>query len=282
MPSPFPGMDPYLEDPAIWPDFHHAFATEIRNALNASLPSPYYARLEMRPELGIIADEEGYESTRRIVPDVLVLRRPGTETSAAGPAEVALLNPPRDQVTGFVEFDDLPAEPARHYFVEIRDSTLGHKLITLLEILRPSNKGKGPDRDAYAAKQADVLKTDASLIEIDLLRSGRRIIATPDLERAISGISPRPDYLVLVSRSWRRTGPMRGYVAYPFTLREWLPCIGVPLTCEQPELPLDLQYVFQHTYDGGPYRRGAVDYSKAPIPPLSVEDVVWAQTILQR
>ena len=63
MPSPFPGMDPYIEAPDIWPDFHHAFATEIRNALNRTMPKPYYARLEMRPEIGIV-DEEDARSNR--------------------------------------------------------------------------------------------------------------------------------------------------------------------------------------------------------------------------
>ena len=70
MSSPFPGMDPYLESPAIWPDFHDAFAAGIREELNRRLPQPYYARLEMRPEIGIV----GLDESRRIVPDVAVAR----------------------------------------------------------------------------------------------------------------------------------------------------------------------------------------------------------------
>lgn len=70
MPSPFPGMDSYLEAPDIWPDFHSGLAGEIRVELNSSLPPPYYARLEMRPEVGIV-EESGY--ARRIVPDVAVV-----------------------------------------------------------------------------------------------------------------------------------------------------------------------------------------------------------------
>src|SRR5690349_11532214 len=73
MSSPFPGMDPYLEAPDIWPDFRDAFAGEIRAELNQTLPAPYYARLEMRPEVGIVEDG-GYQ--RRIVPDVAVVRPP--------------------------------------------------------------------------------------------------------------------------------------------------------------------------------------------------------------
>ena len=88
MPSPFPGMDPYLEAPDIWPDFHDALAGEIRGALNQTLPAPYYARLEMRPEVGIVEDG-GY--TRRIVPDVALVRRSPHETAPtdAGPSTMA-------------------------------------------------------------------------------------------------------------------------------------------------------------------------------------------------
>lgn len=57
MPSRFPGMDPYLESPDIWPDFHHAFASEISAELNGTLPEPYYARLRSRPEIGILEEK---------------------------------------------------------------------------------------------------------------------------------------------------------------------------------------------------------------------------------
>src|SRR5439155_25957094 len=81
MPSPFPGMDPYLEAPSIWPDFHEAFAGELRRELNARLPTPYYARLEMRPEVGIV-EQEGV--SRRIVPDVAVARHSAVPAGAVG------------------------------------------------------------------------------------------------------------------------------------------------------------------------------------------------------
>src|SRR5687767_8133112 len=98
MPSPFPGMDPYLESPDIWPDFHHALAGEIRGQLNKTMPAPYYARLEMRPEIGVVEDEG---SRRRIVPDVAVVRHAGV-TSGAGAA--AVLDLPRSEASKFVEF----------------------------------------------------------------------------------------------------------------------------------------------------------------------------------
>jgi hypothetical protein len=66
-------MDPYLEARDIWPDFHDALAAAIRALLNRHLPGPYYARLQKRPELGIIL-ESG--TLHRIIPDVTVLRHP--------------------------------------------------------------------------------------------------------------------------------------------------------------------------------------------------------------
>ena len=155
-----------------------------------------------------------------------------------------------------MEFTTLPEEQIQHHFVEIRDARRGHKLITLVEILSPSNKRPGPDRDSYSAKQREVFATDANLVEIDLQRSGRRIFPTPELGAAVARLEPPPDYLVLVSRSWRRIAPLLGYCAYPVSLRDRLPCIGIPLIREGPEVPLDLQFSFQRTYEGGPYRRG--------------------------
>ena len=87
MPSPFPGMDPYLEAPDIWPDFHDALAGEIRRELNRVLPRPYYAQLEMRPDIGIVGDE----LPGRIIPDVAIVR----SRSPADRATTALLEEPR-------------------------------------------------------------------------------------------------------------------------------------------------------------------------------------------
>ena len=39
MPSPFPGMDPYLEDPSVWMDFHESFITYQWAAAVGQTPS---------------------------------------------------------------------------------------------------------------------------------------------------------------------------------------------------------------------------------------------------
>lgn len=274
MPSPFPGMDPYLEVPDIWPDFHDAFAAEIRAVLNGSLPSPYYARLEMRPEIGVI-EEAG--NVWRTVPNVIVERRQGV-----GPVsgEAAVLDAPRTSVSESLDVT-IEYELIRHPFVEIRDPSRGHKLITLIEVLSPSNKFPGEDRDKYLQKQNEVLRSDANFIQIDLLRRGDRLLREVFLHAYLAQRDPPPDYVVIVSRAWKRDGAAMGFQVLPVLITDPLPCIPVPLRQGQDDVPLDLQYVFHRAYDAGPYRRGAVDYTQPPDPPLTEERAAWVEQCLR-
>ena len=267
MPSPFPGMDPYLEAPDIWPDLHEALAGELRAELNLLLPQPYYARLEVRPEVGIV-DDAG--TARRIVPDVAVIKPRDAPTA---PATVTV-SERRATISASVEVI-VAAEALRHQVVEIRDVSRGHKLITLIEIVSPSNKRAGVDRRAYLRKQREVLESDASLVEIDLLRSGERLLPNAELEAYLVGLDPQPAYLVLVNRAWCRLGVEMAYQLFAVSLREILPCIAIPLRAGEDEVTLDLQWIFNQTYDRGPYRRGAVDYAGAPEPPLEPDDMQW-------
>jgi hypothetical protein len=230
MPSPFPGMDPYLEAPDIWPDLHHSLAAKISSELNHRLPPHYYSRLEGRNDVG---------------------GEPGTENS----------------------------ESIRHHYIEVRDSRRSHKLVTLVEIVSPSNKRPGPDRDLYEAKQQEVQQSDASLIEIDLLRSGRPVVGGMFVVDAFINLDPPADYLIDVNRAWQR-GTKSAHQLFPIGLREILPCIPVPLHEGEDEVPLDLQYVFRHAYDAGLYSRGAVDYAQPCDPPLDGENAAWAGRLL--
>jgi hypothetical protein len=270
----FPGMDPYLEAPDIWPDFHDRLATAISSVLNTQLPAKYYARLEKRAELGIVMSA-GIE--RRIVPDVSIIRRQVRDASVAyAVAPAAVLELPRQQATPTIDFR-ISSDPILHRFVEIRDSRRNHKLVTLIEIISPSNKLPGPDRRAYESKQMEILSSDANLIEIDLLRSGQRLLPYPELEAAV--YDQAPDYLVLLNRSALREGYWMDFSLYPISLREPLPCILVPLTGDDPDVLLDLQLAFNQAYAGGPYAR-MIDYTADPEPPLDSEDAAWAGQLL--
>jgi hypothetical protein len=274
--SPFPGMDPYLETPDIWPDFHDALAAVIRADLNVSLPAPYYARLQKRPELGVIL-EAG--TLHRIIPDVTVLRSPQPEgvAGATGGTEAAVLDRPRTEASAGVEVR-VYTDPFQHRFVEIRDAERDHKLVTLIEIASPSNKQPGPDRRAYETKQQDILASDVNLIELDLLRAGRRLLSYPDLAAAVEALEA--DYLVLLNRGALRQGNWVDYTLYPVRVREPLPCIPVPLAGQDPDVLLDLQVAANRVYREGPYAR-AIDYSGQPDPPLSEADTAWSDELLQ-
>lgn len=270
MPSPFPGMDPYLEAPDIWPDFHDRLATMISVDLNTTLPDPYYARLEMRPEMGVVLSEG---IPRRIVPDVVVVRR----SEGTGSPVAPVLDRPRTEISEAIHLT-IRTDPIRHHFVEIRDAVRGHKLVTLIEIVSPSNKGRGPDRQAYEEKQREVLHSDASLVELDLLRTGERILPYAELWEAVEQLGP--DYLILINRAAGRRGMVTDYELYPVALTEPLPCIPVPLRAGEQDVPLDLQVVVNRVYDGGPYRR-MIDYTQPPDPPLPDRDAAWAAALLR-
>jgi hypothetical protein len=268
-------MDPYLESPHIWPDFHDRLAGQISSDLNRTLPRPYYARLVMRPEIGIVGDDD----LRRIVPDVAVVKPSDSFATVPG-AGVALLEHPRTDVSPSLRMR-IPDEPLRHHFVEIRDASRGHALVTLIEIVSPSNKRPGPDRRAYEAKQREVFESDTSLIELDLLRGGERLVGGPAIVEGVTRLQPRPDYLVAVNRAWQR-GAELDFELFPIRIHEPLPCIPVPLRKGEPEVPLDLQYVFRQAYDAGPYARGAVDYAGPPDPPVQPELTEWLAGRLKR
>src|SRR5262245_12081510 len=131
MPCPFPGMDPYIERAAIWPDFHDRLITCICAALQPQL-RPRYAALT-QDRLYVV------ESERPIRPDVSVVR-----TTA----------PVRSTVGAVVEADapaifDIPPEEVRQPLIHIIEPAAGYRLITSLEVLSPDNKRSGPGRKSY-------------------------------------------------------------------------------------------------------------------------------------
>jgi hypothetical protein len=265
-------MDPWLESPYIWPDFHNKFADVMHTWLNQHLPKPYYARLEMRPEIGVVEADGGY--VRRIVPDVSVVRRPAGESAVA-------LAEPAVTLSEFLEVT-VTREAIDHPMVEVRDPSQGHQLVTLIEIVSPANKSPGADRDAYCKKQAEVLRSTASLVEIDLLRGGKRLFPAPELVSALAQHARRVDYVALVNRAWKRDEQRMAYQIFPMSITDPLGVVPLPLRPNQPEMTLNLQQFFQLAYAGGPYARGAVDYTRPPHPPLPPELAPWAEECLRK
>jgi hypothetical protein len=261
----FPGMDPYLEAAGAWPGFHEAFLSYAREAIQPSLPENYYAELRTREEIGIA----GLRAERVLYPDLAVLekgdhaeRLPGAIRPAAGAAITA------PELLQIIE-----EEPLHVGFLEIRDAARDHILVTLIELLSPSNKLPGPDRKKFLRKQREVLSSPTTWVQIDLLRSGDRVAPHPGVD--VHCLRKGYDYLVTVSRPERRT-PRLALELYGFTLRDPLPVIAVPLIAPDPDVALDLGAVFRRAYETGPYRK-IIPYGAPPEPPLTPGDDAWAR-----
>ncbi len=261
MPSPFPGMDPYLEHPDIFPDFHDSFILYVRECLQPQLPEPYYAAIGRRAWIEV--------SERFIRPDVNIVapRRPEPPPRKSGDAVAVAARPPARPVVVHVPHDER-VEP----LVEI---CIGRgtkrRLVTAIELLSLANKTPGEHgRELYLRKQQEILDSKVHLVEVDLLRGGRHTTAVPP-DRLAAAAGPF-DYHVSV----HDFDHLEDYFVYPIRLTEPLPPISVPLLPGDPPVSLDLQAVFARTYEAGPYRR-EIDYGEAPPdPPLPQEYTVWA------
>ena len=269
MPSPFPGMDPYLESPDWFPNLHDGLIFTIQAALQASLPRPYYARTRQHVWLDL-----GHRPP--VEPDVDVLRSGGLRSVRrrrdADSGGVAVAEPvTSDPIV--VSVDWIMGDPSHEPFLEIhRRQGTDDVVVAVLEILSPSNKTPGDHgRNLYVAKQQETLLSPAHLIEIDLLRAGTHATAVP-LELARTKASAF-EYHVCVHRS----DQFNNFFVYPIKLESKLPVIAVPLLPGDPDVPLDLQAVFDRAYDEGPYDR-AVRYDMATVEPaLSPQQAEWVK-----
>jgi hypothetical protein len=249
MPSPFPGMNPYLERADQWQDFHTSFLTYVREALKPQVEANYVVHVEDH----VFIHEMPRERWRSIGrPDVTLARRPDAGAALAAPVVEA-----GDEVELFITHDEV----AQHY-LEIRDRR-NREVVTVVDLLSPSNKAPGSDRQQYLRKRDRSLLSGAHLVEIDLLRGGPRL----PIEE---GPPPACDYYVLVSRAQQRPKAWLRRIA----LQKQLPTIPIPLRPEDGDARLDLQAILNRVYDTGTYE--AEVYDSPPEPPLSTDDAAWA------
>lgn len=253
MASIFPGMDPYLEDSAIWSGVHNAMAVYVRDHLQPRLQPRYIAALEERVFVDV---------TDRATVLTGALKRRGTR-----PTEDAL-----DADTP--EVIQIHALELHESYVTILDRHADQKVVTVIELVGPTKKCAGPGRESYLAKQREVLASGVHLVEIDLVRAGTHIVRIP--EDAARALGPY-DYLVCVNRA---VGLRDEYEVYRRTLREPLPKIRVPLADGDPDVALDLQAVLTKTYDAGVYS-DRLDCDRPCVPALSSDDQTWADALIR-
>jgi hypothetical protein len=259
MPSPFPGMDPYLEAPSRWFDFHSNVATEIRAALNGVLNPRYIATLTSYLAHETVAITPRPRCQRES--DVGVFQTVPTPADPAGTIEEIVPTPVESAIPWEV--------PIMLNRVEIR-TLKGDQLVTVIDNLSLSNKRLSHDEGReYQRKRRKLFRSSVHLIEIDLLRAGDRMpLAEP---------VPVAPYYVMLSRAECRPSVQ----VWPIQLQERLPRVPVPLLEGDPETPLDLGAVVASVYERGAFGR-RLDYSEAPPPPALPEaSAAWMDALLR-
>ncbi len=263
MPSPFPGMDPFLEKPSLWPGVHHNFISVAQGILTAQLRPKYFVRIEERVYIADDSDDPRKAQLR--IPDVEVALRSGWGETSFTPvgAEFESLEIP-ESVVATTWFE----EDVHQAFLNVVD-TQSRNVVTVIEILSPTNKIPGSrGRESYEQKYREIMYSPSHLVEIDLLRGSR----TVPLPRTVG----THEYLVHISR--KHSGP-RGQ-RYPLRLPHRLPAIPIPLKAGDPDATLDLQALVEQTYDRAGYDM-EINYSNEPIPPLEAPLEKWADQLLR-
>jgi hypothetical protein len=243
-------MNPYFEQTAHWLDFHTEYLSALRRLLAPTVAPAYIVQLEEH----IYIHDLPPEPRRRLgTADLSLARKERDETVVVG---VGLLEAPAKVRLPAQEIEEVP-------YLEVRDR-LGRELVTVIELLSPSNKRLGADRELYLAKRRQLLRSPTHLVEIDLLRGW---VPMPHDER------PDCNYSVLVSRTERR--PDADF--WPIAFRQRLPVIPIPLRHPDPDALVDLQEVLHRAYDGPGYEHFI--YVGSPEPPLDPADEAWARQI---
>ena len=253
-------MDPYLENPTLWPHVHNLLIAALHDDLNPRLPDNYYVAIGERVYL------TDYDDPHFAYPDLLVARGTGDRASEAAAAYQAGEQMPAPDGARFV-FVPIARQMHERY-LEIR-RTGTDEVVTVIEVLSPGNKRPGPARTAYEAKRARVLASSRHLVEIDLLRSYRPMPMAPPPVGA--------HYRILVSRSYERP---KAHL-YAFTVRQPIPDFPVPLDRGDPEPVVRLGTLLAGLYERSRFAI-RIDYSKPPIPPLDEEDAQWAAELVAR
>ena len=259
MPSPFPGMDPFIEAQR-WASFHSKLINVIGDLLNPGLPPDYVSEVETRVTIyepggdGVEIDGldengglPGIATTR--VADVAVIDE-GWRSEGGG--DLAVVDPPR------LETEFRLHEDQRTHYLTVRDAD-SREVVTVIEVLSPKNKrSSAAVPSTYEEKRLGLLHSDANLVEIDLLRRGRRADTVDPL--------PQTAYAVFVSRTWRRPK----VEVTPVGLLQPLPAVLVPLREGEEPVSLDLQEAVSTAYDRGYYHR-LLRYDRPIDPPLPPE-----------
>ena len=252
MPTPFPGMDPYLEHHTLWPNVHSSLIVALRDDLAPRLRPRYYVAVEERTILSGPDDV-----TFALRPDAAVIEPQPLHEA------VAVYEAVTHRRTVLVPLPD----EIRETYLEIR-SVAEDRVVTVVELLSPTNKRPGESRRRYEEKRLAIVGSRTHLVEIDLLRAGEPL--------PMDGCPPDVAYRILISRAERR--PQADLLV--FGVREPIPPFALPLLRGDDEPTVELNRLLHDLYDRAGFDL-RIDYSQPPDPPLPAEDVAWAEALLR-
>lgn len=255
MKSPFPGMDPFIEARGLWADFHDNLIVEIQRALNERLPDRYEALIGERTYIHLVDPLEGSRASQVIKPDVRI-DGPGQEFGSGG------MGTQHDSLiaTSVVMHPELAIEE-RETFIEIREAAENERVVTCIEVLSPTNKRPGsPGWAEYERKRQLMFRGEASFVEIDLLRGGKR--------RPMREPWPGSPYYLLVL--WKELAPECR--VWPGFSTQPLPEVPIPLARPDPDLLLGIQPAIDAVLARSRYDR-RMRYAEPIQPPLAGDEV---------
>lgn len=248
MPSPFPGMDPFIELTE-WAEFHVQMIVEFQRLLSPIVRPKYVARTERRVYLEHLPEEQS-----QYQPDVQIFKTEPPRTGLIAGSSSATL-----EIEPKLYAIPVPREE-REAFLEIR-TVESNDVVTVIELLSPSNKRRGSDGfRSYYAKREELLRSSVNLVEVDLLRLGVKPLTVDPLQ-------PTTDYCALIHRANRKAQAE----VYEWTLRNPLPKIRIPLADGDPDVLLPLQPAFTTVYDFNAYEL-TLKYAEGSLAALKAGD----------
>ena len=264
MPTPFPGMDPYLERPNLWSNVHASLITALRDYLAPLLRPRYFISVEERSYL-----DDPFGVGVMSVPDVGVIG-PFAPTPVMPTGGVATSVDPLEVQLKMIDYmretylEVVEAEP------EVDTGLNGEEqerwVVTLIEVLPPWNKRPKDGRERYVAKRNEVIHSATNLVEIDLLRVGTSMIKLEKIQH---------DYSIFVSPMHLRS---RAHF-YPFSVRDPIPAFKLPLQADDEEPIVDMNQILHELYDRAGYDL-RINYGAEPMPTFEGEDAKWIEKLL--
>jgi hypothetical protein len=257
MPSPFPGMDPYLEHPELWSGVHHWLIIRIAEFLNPQINPKYRVAVKVRVFETIVT-----QSLLVGIPDLTIkTSKAGVKTNQNNVA-VAELSPQPVRI-------NLPIpETIKQGYLEVKEVATG-EVVTVIELLSPVNKKPGEGRNSYLNKRQKILGSSPNFVELDLLKSGHK------MPMDSNGI--KSDYRIVVSR-----GNIRPQAdLYAFNLTDKIPPFPLPLQPEDSEPIINLQDLVNQVYDHAAYDL-VINYQQDPYPPVSEQSQIWLDNLLKQ